>query len=167
MTSEPDDPILPLEAAPPMVGEGACFFVLSPAPDIAPAYGVIQRIEIERNSRHPGNLPPAGAYIVSADTSPYPIQVLRSVLPDHAAVTSYPCIYGVMPVGAAFDLAIATLCLKHGKIFASKPQGPPHLKKVGKAEGDIPLPNGPICCFQLGIGGTSSWFLVDRGTHTA
>ncbi len=155
MASEPHDPIWPLEAAPPMVGEGACFFVLSPANDIAPAYGVIQRIAMERNTRHPDNLPPAGAYIVSADASPHQIQVLCNALPDHATVAAYPYIYGVMPVGAAFDLAIATLCLKHGKIFASKSQE------------HIPLPNGPICCFQFGIGGTSSWFIVDQGTHPA
>lgn len=163
MRPEQQNQDLPLTGVPPLVGEGACFFVLSRAGEGPAPYGVIQQAAIERRANYTQRLPQAGTYIVSTNGSRAQSQTLDEILPTDAAVAAYPHLYGIMPVGAAFDLAIAALSLKQNKLFAPRPREALYQEKCFFASAPIPLSPGPICCFQLGVGATSGWVTLDKG----
>jgi 3-oxoacyl-[acyl-carrier-protein] synthase II len=161
LTTAHKNQALPLTGVPPLVGEGACFFVLSRAQDGQAPYGVIQQAGLERWAGQPSAPPRANAYIVSANRSQQR-RCLADRLPAAALVAEYSHIYGTLPVGAAFDLAIAALCLKHSQLFA--PQSPQSLFQAVPpgASSQAPLAKGPICCFQLGVGATAGWVLLNE-----
>lgn len=154
---------LPLTDVPPLVGEGACFFVLTRAKEGPAPYGVIQQTALERKRCDAKRLPKAGAYIFSSNDSRAQCQTLDELLPTDTPVAAYPHIYGIMPVGAAFDLAIAALSLKQNKLFAPRPRKALYQEKCFFSSEPAPLAAGPICCFQLGVGGTSGWVTLDKG----
>lgn len=161
MPTDQENPQLPLTQVPPLVGEGACFFVLSRAGERTASYGVIQQATLARRASRSTIPSGAGAYIVSTDQTKEQLQALDQLLPANAALAVYPHIYGMMPVGSAFDLAIAALSLKQNKLFA--PQTLADLdQKIITVTKPAPLPDGPICCLQLGAGNTSGWVTLDR-----
>lgn len=162
MPPDQPPPQLPLNHVPPMVGEGACFFVLSRAGKRASSYAVIDQAALER--RATGSAVPSGAsaYIVSTDRSKEQIQALDQMLPPNAALAAYPHIYGMMPVGSAFDLAIAALSLKQNKLFAPQTLADLTHEKCAVVSPAVPLSEGPICCLQLGAGNTLGWVTLDR-----
>lgn len=141
----------------PVVGEGACFFVLSNAGEASLSpYGVIEQVAVERAVHGPATLPPAQAYFLAIpDLSP-PLDRLNVNLPEDRQLAAYAHLFGIMPVGTAFDLAVAALSLKTGTLFPSMPlrhRAPIPAPIAAKQ----PLARGPICCFQSGVGGTFGW----------
>ncbi len=134
----------------PMVGEGACFFVLTGSQGKSAPYGFIDQVAIERWNQKSGKLPKASAYLIGTQDAVCHSQKLAEMLPADAMIGCYPHIYGLMPVGSAFDLAIGTLSLKHKKLFPSTWLPSP----------EAAIPGGPICCVQLGVGGTCGWITL-------
>lgn len=167
MRSQPPDQQLPLVDVPPLVGEGACFFVLSPAKDDAGPYGIIEGAALERKPHSLKSLPAAEAYILSANGSKRQSDGFTDGLPAQARVASYAHIYGMMPVGAAFDLAIAALNLQHDNLLASQTGEIHSRKSVSTASEPVSIPLRTICCVQLGVGDTVGWISLMRGVNPA
>lgn len=147
----------PESPARPVVGEGACFFVLSGAgePSSSP-YGVIEQVAIERTVHGPATLPPAQAYFMAIpDLSP-PLDRVNATLTEDMQLAAYAHLFGILPVATAFDLAIAALSLRAGTLFPSMPlkHNAPFPAPIAARQ---PLARGPICCFQSGVGGTFGW----------
>jgi 3-oxoacyl-[acyl-carrier-protein] synthase II len=143
-----------------MIGEGAAFFVLSPAKSAPPSrYGVIEHVTVERPSRNPGLLPPAAAHILGIQDLTFPDRVMER-LPQDTRLAAYTHLYGIIPVAAAFDLAIAALSQKLGTLFPSMalPAGSA-MHRIPSAS--HPLEQGPLCCFQSGVRGTYGWITVE------
>jgi 3-oxoacyl-[acyl-carrier-protein] synthase II len=143
----------------PLVGEGAAFFVLSRAEAASPSpYGVIEQVALERAPRNPTILPRAAAYILGIQNLARPGRIGRR-LPQGARPAAYAHLYGIIPVAAAFDLAIAALSLKLGTLFPSM-ELPVEPAMPGPLSASQPLGQGPLCCFQSGVGGTFGWVTI-------
>jgi 3-oxoacyl-[acyl-carrier-protein] synthase II len=146
----------------PLVGEGACFFVLSnnQDPELS-RYGVIEEAAIGRSQNTPKALPRAQAYFMGIQDFTMQPSLVRDRLTADAKLAAYAHLYGIMPVAATFDLAVAALSLKLDKLFPSMPfvEIEPPLPLI-TSEQD--LANGPICCFQIGVGNTYGWITIGK-----
>ena len=148
----------PIPAA---VGEGSVFFLLSRKADRPSRYGVIQ--EVSTGSGH-GPLPK----IASEDICFIGADGLSSGEAGYGRWVSGPAavyghLYGNLPVGMGFDIAVAALSLQEGKIYPS-------------TAGGVPLPEGPelileprvletdrIQCLKLGGAGGYGRVILKKG----
>jgi 3-oxoacyl-[acyl-carrier-protein] synthase II len=152
----------PAAARLPVIGEGASFLLLS-KPDPAGTdtgksgpYAVIHDIGLgcQAALEDPVNLPPADLYLLGADGFGGRDRDYTMVLPPAAAAKAYAHVYGVLPVGMAFDLAIAALSLHTGRHFAGSDL--PVLDAWARAPGSLP-DAGRLCCLKLGADGAYGW----------
>jgi 3-oxoacyl-[acyl-carrier-protein] synthase II len=143
----------------PLIGEGASFFVLSSAEGASPSpYGVIEHVAMGRSQQDPALLPHASAHILGIqDLTPH--GRIGDRLPQDALLAAYAHLYGIIPVAAAFDLAVAALSLKLGTLFPSMelPTNPTIPNLIKSAQ---PLEQGSICCFQIGVRSTYGWITI-------
>jgi len=98
-------------------GEGAAFFILSKAK--VKDYGTISSVKIGNVAEKDRNLPEDFFYILNADGHKECDNQYIDIIPQKAIVSCYTPLYGSMPVGTAFDMAIGALSLKEGKLFSS------------------------------------------------
>lgn len=131
-----------------ILGEGAAFFVLTRAGAEATRYGCIDSVSIGMQNGPGLPVAPQALLLLGVDGhrrcgSVYPRQI-----PAAAEVVSYSPLYGSLPTGPAFDLAIAALMRRTGKIFAAP---------TGSDEEDCPgivvhapasLAGRPVACLK-------------------
>ena len=137
-----------------VIGEGACFFVLTPQEDASP-YGFIEAVRMGNYRRGGADVAKDAVYFLSVDAyseydDPYAIY-----LPKETKVASYAHLYGGIPISMGFDIAIAALSHKANKIYASAQGVRHHSGHLKVIRSDEPLGAGSICCLKLGAGGTS------------
>ncbi len=143
----------------PLIGEGASFFVLSSAEGSSSSpYGVIEHVAIEHAPRVPALLPHAAAHILGIQELAPP-GCISDRLPPDARLAAYAHLYGIIPVAAAFDLAVAALSLKHGTLFPSM-ELPADTTMPNMIRSAQPLKQGSICCFQCGVRSTFGWITI-------
>lgn len=143
----------------PLIGEGACFFVLSRAADTSSSpYGVIEHVAIERAPRDPESLPLASAYFLGIQELTPPGRI-NDRLPQDARLAAYTHLYGIIPVAGAFDLAVAALSLKRETLFPSM-ELPANTTMPNMIRSAQPLAQGSICCFQCGVRSTFGWITI-------
>lgn len=144
-------PIRPLElqrqsAIP---GEGAAFFVLTRDEGPSSRYGTVSGVRLGRQDGRPLPLPDDALLLLGVDGHRrcgglYPRQV-----PETAEVVCYSPLYGSLPVGPAFDMAIAALFRAGGTVYPAP---------VGEGEGwpgrvvrsPAALRDRPITCLKCG-----------------
>lgn len=143
----------------PLIGEGASFFVLSSAEvSSSSQYGVIEHVNVEHTLRNPAPFPHAAAHFLGIQELTLP-DCISDRLPPDAQLAAYAHLYGIIPVAAAFDLAVAALSLKLGTLFPSMPL--PTDKTVPNViRSAQPLKQGSICCFQCGVRNTFGWITI-------
>jgi 3-oxoacyl-[acyl-carrier-protein] synthase II len=124
-----------------MPGEGAAFFLLSKSEINPSKYGSIVDV---RTGRSPGAelalSSKCDLLILGADGHKYCDSFYKDVIPEDAETACYSPLYGSFPTGPAFDLAIAALSIKEGRVFAppaSLNENSPHI---------VP---GAITCLKL------------------
>jgi 3-oxoacyl-[acyl-carrier-protein] synthase II len=143
----------------PLIGEGASFFVLSSAEGASSSpYGVIEHVSVEHAFRNPSLLPHAAAHILAVQELALPDRI-NDRLPPDARLAAYAHLYGIIPVAAAFDLAVAALSLKLGTLFPSMPL-PDDAARPSIIRSAQPLKQGSICCFQSGERSTFGWITI-------
>ena len=144
----------------PPVGEGAAFFLLDRKKEETSPYGCIRAAGIENSETPPHAWPRNAPVIVGAD----------GFSPDEARygqwhgqeALAYSPLYGQIPVGTAFDLAIAALVLKTNTLFASAEDvsaisGLPDLHREHR-----PCVDENICCLKLSQTGGKGYLVLDR-----
>jgi len=136
-----------------VIGEGACFFVLTAQEDAAP-YGFIEAVRMGNYKRGRMDAAQNAVHFLSIDAyseydDPYAV-----FLPADTKVASYAHLYGGLPIGMGFDIAIAALSLKADKIYASPEGARHHSGRLNIVRREEPLGGGRICCLRLGTGGT-------------
>jgi 3-oxoacyl-[acyl-carrier-protein] synthase II len=149
----------PAMANQPAIGEGACFLLLTPKADLDGAYGLVQAVGLGRQTRAnvlPG-LPDADHYLVGADGFGVREGDYADLLPPGRSAAAYGHVYGVLPVGMAFDLAVAALSLEAGRVLpgALPPILGPAPRRAGGLEHDDRL-----CCVKLGAEQGFGWALL-------
>jgi 3-oxoacyl-[acyl-carrier-protein] synthase II len=141
-----------------IIGEGACFFVLANAVGTGSAYGRLEAVQMGSYRRERMALPGDATFFLGADgfseCEPHYVEVV----PAGAAAANYTHLYGAIPVGTAFDVAIAALSIKSGWLQ------PPAVDTVfGAHSGNIIRNARPltgerrICCLKLGADGGYGW----------
>ncbi|HEX2965638.1 MAG TPA: beta-ketoacyl synthase N-terminal-like domain-containing protein [Syntrophorhabdaceae bacterium] len=97
-----------------ILGEGAAFFLLNKAEE--GKYGVIEEVLMGRDETGPAVSEDA-LLVLGADGHKKCGEFYRPFIGSTAAAVSYAPIYGTLPVGPAFDLAIAGLSIREKTIF--------------------------------------------------
>lgn len=121
------------EPAHAVIGEGAAFFVLSGEDEAGEGYASVEAVEIGRYDGSPPELADSAVVFTATDGYSGCRSEYARVIPDSVPVASHSHIYGGLPVGQAFDVAIAALAYRDG----AAPAGGSH-----------------ISCLKLGAGGT-------------
>ncbi len=127
---------------PSVIGEGAAFLLLLPEPVDLKGYARIKAFDIGRlgNGLHERELS-SQMVIVGADGYNDNEQNYRNLVGDSSWVANYTSIYGALPVGMMFDIAIAAMALYNNEMYPSS----------------LPL---PLLCLPDKL---STWKIVDNG----
>ena len=110
---------LELENQSAVAGEGAAFFLLTRDEGDKPPYGYVTDIKFGCARRSGPEISENNLLVIGADghkTSG--IHYARSI-PARNQAAVYTPLYGSFPTGSAFDLAVAALSIKEGKILAT------------------------------------------------
>jgi len=143
-------------------GEGAAFFLLSRKEESTTYYGRIAGVEVTGCSDkveplHPDNT----LFILGADGQKECGQRYEQHVTKEMSIASYAPLYGSFPTNMAFDMAVACLSMKGGKVY-DPPAGvscPSSLKiMTAKQNHD----GSQICCLKLGALGESGMITITR-----
>jgi 3-oxoacyl-[acyl-carrier-protein] synthase II len=85
----------------------------------------------------------------------------KNSLPADARAVSFAPLYGSLPVGPAFDLAVATLSADDNRLFTPPSQGENGLPCALLGAG--PFGEGALNCLKLGRNGDYGLISVVRG----
>lgn len=134
------------------VGEGSAFFVLEKKPAGSQGYARIRSAGIRGPGTAPAAVPPGAVLIVNSDTPrPVPAEEDRPCL-------SFTHLYGRLPVGSAFDIAVAAILLEDGRHGSpestSRRQKTPLLRAARKND------HRDIGCLNHGIAGDSGLVIL-------
>jgi 3-oxoacyl-[acyl-carrier-protein] synthase II len=99
-------------------GEGSAFFLLSKDRSQS-GYGVIADVDTGRLNDKGISPSEETIFIVGADGHKRCDRLYDDFVPPGAEAACYSPIYGSLPIGTAFDMAIAALCIRERRIFAS------------------------------------------------
>ena len=151
-----------------IIGEGACFFVLTNDAANGSAYGCIETVETGNFLRGQVKLPEKAVYFLGADGYSRHEDQYAEIVPTGAAAAVYTPVYGGIPVGHAFDLALAALSLRRRKLYGSLANPPDNRNQLNLIEKNAILNTESICCLKLGAGGSyGSITLTSKSTAPA
>jgi 3-oxoacyl-[acyl-carrier-protein] synthase II len=98
-------------------GEGAAFFLLTRADDGGTSrYGYIKDVMMGRCERSPLTITNDTLFFIGADGHKHCGGYYQKYIPENARLASYTPVYGSLPIGIAFDMAIAALSRKVGTL---------------------------------------------------
>lgn len=147
----------PLPPQKPAVGEGSAFFVLVRTPPALAVYAQVKSARVRAVSDDNRTGPPVPLMIIHPDGD------LEAFAANGSEMVSYEHLYGRLPVGPAFDLALAAIMLRTGKFF-------PNGSLVGNNQGREALSSNvavkvdrqQIGCLTTGCAGDIGWIVLSR-----
>jgi 3-oxoacyl-[acyl-carrier-protein] synthase II len=130
-------------------GEGAAFFLLTAAEAgaISP-YGVIEDVETGRRGKGRFDVPDGSRLFIGPDGHKQSGSYYKELLPENTRINCYTPLYGSLPTGQAFDIAIAALSRKNMVVFPS-PQRNEGSGGVGAIDNRQVLGDEPIHCIKI------------------
>ncbi len=156
MLSGPDAP-----AFLPPIGEGSVFFLLDRNAETPSSYGMVCEAGME-NSEEIKLFPEDDAFaILGADG--FSPEETRYGQWTGKKVAVYTPLYGHLPVGMGFDLAVAALSLKRNTLFASAPQGEAIAGFPKLITENQPIERGKIRCLKLSQTGGIGFATLAKG----
>ncbi len=135
-----------------VVGEGSCFFVLAAEKEPASAYGVIEEVQLGNFERGRVNLPDKNPVVLGADGFSWYDTRYAELLSGECRAAVYTPLYGALPVGMAFDIAISAISLQSGTIYPSADGHLPAMPGLRWVREDDQEPGERISCLKLGAG---------------
>ena len=145
-----------------IIGEGANFFVLARENEAASPYGFIEDVKMGNFKRRGINLPENAAFFLGADGYSECDDQYADYIPEKALVASYSNLYGGLPVGTGFDIAIAALSNKFGTVFKSGDSPIYNSDRLNVIRCNEDLGSKRICCLKLGAGGSYGWISLNH-----
>ncbi|MEJ2201044.1 MAG: beta-ketoacyl synthase N-terminal-like domain-containing protein [Desulfuromonadaceae bacterium] len=130
-----------------VAGEGAAFMVLTRAADTIRPYARIRQVAQGNGAGVQPPLPQDAVLFLGADGH-HRCGAAYGGLPAAAALAAYAPLYGSLPVGPAFDLTLAALSCRQGRLFP----GPPGSCRGFDGAGET-LAGRSICCLKYGSEG--------------
>jgi 3-oxoacyl-[acyl-carrier-protein] synthase II len=137
-------------------GEGAAFFLLTRAEGKSSPYGYIESVAMSRCDRYPLKAADDTFLFIGADGHKQCGGHYKEFIPENAQVASYTPIYGSLPVGPAFDMAIAALFCKAGMVY-----GPPSGNIAGT---DRNMSGKRITCIKINNEGQLGTITIGKNT---
>jgi len=145
-----------------IIGEGANFFVLARDNETASPYGFIEDVKMGNFRRKGINLPENAAFFLGADGYSECDDQYANYFSKDARVASYSNLYGGLPVGTGFDIAIAALSNKSGTVFKSGDSPIFNSIRLNAIRHNEDLGSRRICCLKLGAGGSYGWVSLNH-----
>jgi len=145
-----------------IIGEGANFFVLARGNEAASPYGFVEEVKMGNFKRRGINLPENAAFFLGADGYSECDEQYADYIPEKALVASYSHLYGGLPVGTGFDIAIAALSNKSGTVFKSGDSPIYNSGRLNVIRHNEDLGSKRICCLKLGAGGSYGWVSLNH-----
>jgi len=130
--------------------EGAAFFLLQPATGSGPKYAIIDKAVMGQLWGGRPGLIAGEPLILGCEGHPLNGRIYRQQLSSHLPVACYTPLYGASPVTPGFDLAVAALSLKRGKMFPSADRGGDYYSGSVVTE---PRQNNRLTCLRYGFAG--------------
>jgi len=144
-------------------GEGSVFFLISKEKSATKNYGCIDSVSIgnilDKNSAFLEN----SFYILNADGHRGCDRYYPELLPQGAIVSCYTPLYGSIPTGQAFDMAIGALSIKEGKFFTS-PESVAHLENHHVLRKECQNNTKNISCVKVGRQGELGIITMSKNT---
>ena len=109
---------LELERQTAVAGEGAAFFLLTREERIAPRYGIIANVQVGNSRSAEVQFSDDVMLILGADGHRKCCSRYAQYLAADRTFACYTPLYGSLPVGQAFDMAVAALSIQENRIFA-------------------------------------------------
>jgi len=129
-------------------GEGSAFFLLSRDKTDHSRYGYIADVRMGRMKGGEIDLSEAALYILGADGHKECDGFYKHFIPEGINAACYSPIYGSLPIGPAFDMAVAALCIREGRIFSS-PESVADQGRYKIVRQPSPMTRGGITCIKL------------------
>jgi 3-oxoacyl-[acyl-carrier-protein] synthase II len=130
-------------------GEGAAFFLLTKEKPGSSRYGAVVDVHMGTLKDKDILFPEQTIFLLGADGHNVCDKRYSVLMPQNSEAACYSPLYGSLPIGTAFDMAIAALSLKENRIFASPESvGGQGAYKINKQ--DSLLDSRSICCLKLG-----------------
>jgi len=145
-----------------IIGEGANFFVLARENEAASPYGFIENVKMGNFKRKGINLPENATFFLGADGYSECDDQYANYFSKDAKVASYSNLYGGLPVGTGFDIAIAALSNKSGTVFKSGDSPIYNSDRLNVIRHNEDLGSRRICCLKLGAGGSYGWISLNH-----
>jgi 3-oxoacyl-[acyl-carrier-protein] synthase II len=139
-------------------GEGAAFFLLTRADEDISRYGCIEDVMMGRCERSPLTIPDDMLLFIGADGHNHCGGYYKQYIPENTGMASYTPLYGSIPTGPAFDVAIAALSIKNGKFYCNNTTpGAEYLYN------ERSLNNKQICCLKISSSGELGLIRLSEG----
>lgn len=145
-----------------IIGEGANFFVLTGKKETTSLYGFIEDVKMGNFKRRGIILPDNAAFFLGADGYSECDEQYADYIPEKALVASYSHLYGGLPVGTGFDIAIAALSNKSGTFFKSGDSSIYNSDRLNVIRHNEDLGSRSICCLKLGADGSYGWVSLNQ-----
>lgn len=131
-----------------VAGEGAAFFLLARDHSLSAPYGRITAVRCAAAPKTASQIPGDAVVFLGANGHPACGPAYARCLPAGRRVAAYAPLYGSLPTGQAFDLAIAALSRRDGRLFPSPvpAEGHPWREIVATEK----LDRREICCLTAG-----------------
>ena len=135
-----------------IAGEGAAFFLLTRDEGETPPYAYVSDIQFGCARNSGPHIPDDSFLILGADGHRTAGVHYEGLIPAPWQTAVYTPLYGSFPTGPAFDMAIAAISIREGKIFAApKMAGEnPGLNITGEEKS---LDSKPVTCLKFGCDG--------------
>ncbi len=130
-------------------GEGSAFFLLSREKSGPSSYGFIRDIQMGRMGAEGFSPPKDTPLIIGMDGLECENQDYEACIGTHVEAASYASLYGSLPIGPAFDTAIACLSLKKGFLYAA-PGASGYPGKMNILKENKKLTSKSLCSLKLG-----------------
>jgi len=129
-------------------GEGSVFFLLSKEKADTSKYGSVVDVRMGRLDGASVLSSEQTTFILGADGHKGCDRLYADFMPPGAESACYSPLYGSLPIGPAFDMAIAALCIREEKMFAS-PESVADQGKYNIIRKALPLTPGSITCLKV------------------
>jgi len=144
-------------------GEGAAFFLLSRAGSESPKYGMITGIALGKLGKGEGSVPlnTGMPFFLGLDGKESCSRLYASHIPEGTRVAAYAQNYGSLPVGPAFDMAVAAISLKDGRVYGVPQDAGDHPPWHIIRE-EQPLGASSVCCVKFDCHGNFGIITLTR-----
>jgi 3-oxoacyl-[acyl-carrier-protein] synthase II len=129
-------------------GEGSAFFLLSKERSGSSRYGTIVHVGMGRHYDSGISSIDETIFFLGADGHKSCDRLYGDFMPPGAEAACYSPLYGSIPMGDAFDMAIAALSIRECKIFAS-PESVADQEKYKIIKETSPITSKAITCLKL------------------